>query len=210
MLPGPGRLRWRAVYQVGLLAGFMAAWLVLGGAARAGASGMEVAGVRFPAQMQVAGRSLVLNGAGLRRILFMKVYAVGLYLPARSHMPAAILDRDGPRSMRVSLLREVSTEDNVDALLDGLNDNNSSTEMAAIQGEVTQFLSLLKTLHTVPEGTLIHMDYLPGTGTRLSVNGVPLGTIPGSAFNRALLKIWLGEDPIQTSLKHALLGLERG
>lgn len=209
-ISGPVGVRRLPASLAGFLSVILTACLALGAPAWAVQAGVEVAGVRFPAQAQVAGNPLVLNGAGLRRILLMKIYAVGLYLPARMQTPSAILGRDGPRSMRVSLLRDVSTDENVDALLDGLVDNNSPAEMAAIQGEVAQFFRLLKKMHTVPEGTVIQMDYLPGEGTHLSVNGVRQGTIPGSAFNRALLKIWLGEDPIQTGLKQALLGLDQG
>lgn len=64
-------------------------------------------------------------------------------------------------------------------------------------------------MHEVPEGTRITLDYLPATGTRLTIAGRVLGTIPGERFNRAILKIWLGDRPIQLSLKQALLGLSR-
>ena len=49
-------------------------------------------------------------------------------------------------------------------------------------------------------------DYLPGTGTQISLNGRLLGTIAGVDFNRALLRIWLGNVPVQADLKKAMLG----
>ena len=53
---------------------------------------------------------------------------------------------------------------------------------------------------------VINIDYLPGTGTQISLNGRSLGTIAGVDFNRALLKIWLGNVPVQADLKKAMLG----
>jgi hypothetical protein len=60
---------------------------------------------------------------------------------------------------------------------------------------------------TLRKGSVVVLDYLPGDGTRIALNRRHLDNIPGAAFNRALLKIWLGEQPTQASLKRALLGL---
>ena len=44
-------------------------------------------------------------------------------------------------------------------------------------------------------------------GTRMTVEGKPAGApIPGDDFYRALLRIWLGENPVQADLTKALLG----
>ena len=56
--------------------------------------------------------------------------------------------------------------------------------------------------------TLTRID--PGTvvpGTRLAIGGKQLGKdIPGEDFYNALLRIWIGDKPIQDNLKEALLG----
>lgn len=179
---------------------------VLGSPAQASRPTTDVAGVRVVGHVSVAGQNLVLNGAGLRRILFLKVYVAALYLPQRQHDSHAILERDIPRSLRVTLLRDLSTEQNIEALKGGLVANNSPADLDAIQPEVAQFLSFLKGEHEVPAGTVIRLDYVPGMGTQVRVNDSVLGTVPGTAFNRALLKVWLGEEPVQVSLKNALLG----
>lgn len=166
----------------------------------------EVAGVRVSGHISLAGQNLVLNGAGLRRILFLKVYVAALYLPERQHDTRSILDRDIPRSLRVTLLRDLNTEQNIAALKGGLVDNNSPGELDAVQQEVAQFLAFLKGVQEVPAGTVIHLDYVPGEGTRVRVNDRSLGTVLGQAFNRALLRVWLGDEPVQASLKQDLLG----
>ena len=60
---------------------------MLGGAAlmsSAGARAVELAGVQFPQQVNVAGKPLQLNGAGVRYKAVFKVYAAGLYVPAKT------------------------------------------------------------------------------------------------------------------------------
>ena len=57
------------------------------------------------------------------------------------------------------------------------------------------------------KGMRITLDWVPAAGTQLTVDGKPSGApIPGEDFYRALLKIWLGEHPVQDDLKKALLG----
>jgi hypothetical protein len=166
----------------------------------------SVAGVATPVVLEDA--RLHLNGAGVRRLLGFKVYVAALYLPSPEQDAAQVLARDIPRRLVVTLLRDTTTDQNIDALRDGLTDNNSPAELEALQGEIARFMALIRQVHEVPEGTVIQVDYQPGRGTRLSIGGRDLGVIPGARFNRALLRIWLGDKPIQASLKNALLGRE--
>ena len=53
---------------------------------------------------------------------------------------------------------------------------------------------------------MIYLDYIPGTGTRVTVNGEQKGVIAGKDFNSAMLDIWLGENPASSKLKKAMLG----
>ena len=45
-----------------------------------------VAGVKFDDSVRVNGQTLVLNGAGVRKKLFIKVYAGALYLPTNQRI----------------------------------------------------------------------------------------------------------------------------
>jgi long-chain acyl-CoA synthetase len=55
-------------------------------------------------------------------------------------------------------------------------------------------------------GQVIWIDYTPEEGTKVSLDGMAKGTVTGQAFNRALMRVWLGDKPVQESLKKALLG----
>ncbi len=52
------------------------------------------------------------------------------------------------------------------------------------------------------------LDYAPSSnGTTLFVDGKPAGpSMSGEEFFRTLMRIWLGENPVQADLKEALLG----
>jgi len=163
-------------------------------------------GTVLPRQVVMNDATLTLNGAGQRSILGFGLYVAALYLPAPVHDAGAVLDNDGPRRLEITLLRDFSTEHQLDALRGGLDANNSKAELATIEADVERFLGLIRDLREVHAGEVMLLDYHPSVGTVIRVGDRELGVIPGARFNRDLLKIWLGDDPVQPSLKRALLG----
>ena len=173
--------------------------------ATAVAQSLQVAGIEIAEQVSLDGQKLLLNGSGVRKLFGFRVYVAALYLPSPARSASRVLERDQPRRLQITLLRDTSTEQNLDALKEGLIDNNSEAEMEALRPEVNRFFASIQQVQAVPAGTVILIDYLPGKGTQSRIGKQELGLIPGARFNRALLKIWLGDKPIQTSLKQALL-----
>jgi long-chain acyl-CoA synthetase len=164
----------------------------------------EVGGVSIADKASVGGQELVLNGAGVRTRAIFKVYVASLYVPAKATTAAAVLAH-GPRRIQMNLLRNLSGDQLVDALVDGLKDNNSEAELAAVNAQQDQMVATMKGFGEVREKDVVALDYVNG-GTVILLNGAPKATIPGDAFNAALTKVWLGEKPVQADLKKALLG----
>src|SRR5207249_2501718 len=133
-----------------------------------------------------------------------KVYVAALYLPQKQATAAGVLGQK-PRRVELVLLRDLSSEQLLEALQSGLAKNNSAAELEAIKKENEQLTSIFSSLKEAKKGSVIVLDYAEG-GTRIAVDRTDKGTIPGDAFNRALLKVWLGDEPVQADLKQALLG----
>ena len=165
---------------------------------------MEVGGVNLPDKASVGGQELVLNGAGIRTRAIFKVYVGSLYVPAKATTPQAVLAK-GPRRVQMNLLRNLSADQLVDALVDGLKDNNTETELAAVKAQQEQMVTVMKGFGDVKEKDVVSIDYFNGA-THILLNGQSKATIPGDAFNAALTKVWLGEKPVQADLKKAMLG----
>ena len=167
----------------------------------------EVAGVHLDDKATVAGQELVLNGAGLRTRLMFKVYVIGLYLPSKTDSAPTALAGSTPRRIQIVTLRELSGEQLADSLVDGLQKNLSKAEMDALAGRIDTFRKTMLGVGKAPEKTVIHLDYLPEHGTRLTVADTQRGNdIPGAEFYQALLRIWLGDQPAQADIRAALLG----
>ena len=182
-----------------------AAAIVFFGAAQA--QTLDVEGVKLEPQAQVGSTSLLLNGAGVRTKVIIKVYVAGLYVPQKVSDPAKLLAQSGARRITLSMLRNVDADTFFDALNDGLKSNHTPEQFTAMAPQVAALSANLKSLGEAKKGDVILLDYLPEAGTRVSVNGQVQGApIPGEDFYKAILRIWIGEKPVDSSLKKGLLG----
>jgi hypothetical protein len=166
----------------------------------------EVSGVKFEDKVSANGTELVLNGAGLRKKLVFKVYAMGLYLPAKADSAAAVLGAHGNKRIQIVTLRDLSAEQLAEALEKGVEDNNAAADMAKIKSRLEEFRANLLAMEKVPEKSDVRIEW-NGSATRVFLNGTQKGKdIAGEDFYLALLKIWFGDKPAQADLKDALLG----
>ncbi len=167
----------------------------------------EVAGVKVDERTSLGSGELVLNGAGLRTKAFFKIYVAGLYLAEKKTGVADVLALPGAKRVSMRMMRELSAKQLTDALDEGIRDNTPSVEQEALKDRLAELTATMNALHSAKEGDVIALDWVPGTGTRVMLNGEPRGkAIAGEDFYRALLRIWLGDNPVSGSLKKALLG----
>jgi len=178
---------------------------VLVGMFAAVALAAEVGGVRLDDKVSVGAQELVLNGAGVRTRVVFKIYVASLYLPQKATELAAVLAKS-PRRIQLNLLRTLSADQLVEALNEGLAENNTAAELAAVKSQVEALATIMKSFKEVKEKDVITLDFVDGA-TRIGLNGEAKGNIGGDAFNQALTKVWLGEKPVQADLKKSLLGV---
>lgn len=182
-----------------------AAALAFSGALRA--QTVELEGVKLEPTAQVGGTALQLNGAGVRTRAIFKVYVAGLYVPQKANSAPALLAQKGPRRMVIAMLRNVDADSFGGALNDGLRANLTEQQVAGFKSQIDALNASLKAVGEVKKGDLIHFEFTPDAGTRITVNGQPRGAaIPGEDFFAAVLRIWLGDKPVDGSLKKALVG----
>lgn len=185
-------------YMVALVAALLMAGLP------SGAQAHEVAGVQVPEVANVGGKQLVLNGAGVRKKFFIKVYVGALYLTKNLKTVEAVLADTGPKRVSMQFIyKKVSAKSMTSGWTEGFENNLSQTEVAPLHERLKRFNSMFTDLHA---GDIVRLDYIPGEGTRVFINGGShRGTIKGADFNRALLKVWLGKSPVDKGLKAAML-----
>ena len=181
-------------------------WLVLLGLSFSPQTDARViAGVDLPETLQLTTEStpLLLNGAGIRKKFFFKIYVAGLYLPQPQTSSAAVLNLPGPKRVRMHFLyKQVEKDKLISGWQEGFANNLDSNRFKQLAPRLTQFNQLMRSMR---RGDVIDLDYLPEGGTQVRFNGELQGHIEGADFYAALLQVWLGENPADSDLKMALL-----
>ena len=191
-----------------LMARLLAALVVTVAAMSAHAQMVEIEGVKLEPTAQVGGTALQLNGAGLRTRAIFKVYVAGLYVSQKSADASALLAQKGPRRISITMLRNVDADSFSGALNDGLRANHTEAQVAALKSQIDTLNANLKAVGEAKKGDVIHFEYLPESGTRVTVNGQARGAaIPGEEFFTAVMRVWIGDKPVDGDLKR---GLTRG
>lgn len=163
----------------------------------------EVAGVNLPDLVTVGNAPLKLNGAGVRTRFFIKVYVGALYLNEPQTTAAAALAAPAPKSVRMHVLYdEISAAKLIDAWNEGFRANTGEAERAALQPRIDAFNALFP---AVKKGDVVRLDLI-GDTTEVWINQERKGTVAGPDFQQALLKVWLGDKPVDAGLKRGMLG----
>ena len=184
--------------------------VLLAGLALAGvnARAAEVEGVRVDEQATVGGQTLVLNGAGVRtKLAFIKLYVGALYLPAKKTVAEDIIKETGAKRIVMHvLIDELTAKDLTASLNNAIAANHIPAEIALIESRLRDLNRMMSTVAVLKKGNTVMLDYVPNTGTRITINGEEKLLIKGEDFYQAMLRIWLGNKPVDGTLRRAMLG----
>ncbi len=161
-------------------------------------------GVVYAESKAVSGKTLTLNGMGIREATVLKVdvYVAGLYLENRSNDGAAIAKSEQTKQMVLTLVRDVDAKDMNEAIESGFK-KAAGGGHAAMAPKVEQFK---KAMPDLKEKDVIEFTYVPTKGLSVKVNGKQRTQIAGADFATAFFLIWLGNSPPNPDLKKGLLG----
>jgi hypothetical protein len=163
----------------------------------------EISGVKLPDQVTVGGKSLKLNGAGLRQATILKInaYAAGLYLENSSHDGEGIANSDQLKSIHMVFMRDVSAKQMSDAFQEGF-DKNCVAGCAELKPHISKLQGLLKDMK---KGEAMAYHFL-SDGVEVMIRGQKVGKLGDKAFSHQLIRCWIGKNPPNAELKDGLLG----
>lgn len=171
---------------------------------------IDVSGVKYDTAAQVGGKQLVLNGAGIRYKVVIKVYTAGLYLTEKISDPDAVLANPGAKRLHIVALRDIDGNDLGKLFTKGMEANAPREEFVKSINGVLKIAEHFAAKKELSKGESFSVDYIPGVGSQVLINGKLAGDpIKEPEFFTALMRIWLGKSPADDSLKEAMLGIER-
>lgn len=163
----------------------------------------------IPETLEYKGETLVLNGSGVRRILFMTPYEAGLYLKYFDNSTFAVMHAEEPMAIRLHITVPSHRPIMIRSLYNGMRDAVDSLggNFSVLENRIEKLVSFFP--DELLQGDMYDFYYIPGEGIHTLKNGRNLGTISGSDFKAAFFGIWLNDKaPVDKSLKQALLGGE--
>jgi hypothetical protein len=171
------------------------------------AAPVDISGVKLADPIDLASARLQLNGAGIRYKAVFKVYVAALYLDKKAATPEDVYATSGPKRMSLTLLREIDSNELGKSFTKAFEENAPKTEMSRLIPGLLKMSQVFSDQKKMLAGETVTIDWIPGTGTVLSVKGKPQGEpIKEVEFYNAMMRIWLGPKPADWKLKDELLG----
>jgi Chalcone isomerase-like len=171
------------------------------------ASQVQYQGQAFDKTVQLAGVPLRLNGLGVRQVAWFKGYLVALYLPQEARTAAQVQALAGPKRLQLRILHEVPAVEFSKAVRKGIGRNATPEQAAALQARTDRLVQSIDALGKVRKDDVVNLDFAPGQGLTLSVNGTPRGEpMAGDDFYAALLRSFVGDVPYDDKMRDGLLG----
>ncbi len=164
----------------------------------------KVAGVTLPNSENFQGKTVSLNGAGVREKLWIDLYAGGLYLTNKSSDAKSIIAANDVMSIKLHIVSKLITSDKMIEAVDEGFENATNGNTQAISGKIATFKSFF--MDEIVKNDVFDIVYLPSKGVVVYKNDKELGTIEGMDFKKALFGIWLSNKPADDDLKEAMLG----
>jgi Chalcone isomerase-like len=171
------------------------------------AATVDMAGVKIEDTAEFRGNKLQLNGAGIRYKAIFKVYVAALYLGKKAATADDALQAPGPKRISITMLRDIDASELGRLFTHGVEDNITRAEFVKIVPDLIRMGQLFADQKKLRVGDNFVIDWVPASGTTISVKGVAQGEpFQEPVFFTALLRIWLGKSPADLKLKEALLG----
>ena len=168
---------------------------------------VTVADVKYEPTQTLGDSTVQLNGAGVRYKAVFKVYTAGLYLEKKASTPQEVASQRGPKRLSITMLREIDSTELGKLFSRGMEDNMDRAACSRIVPGVLRMSQIFSDHKKLQAGDQFMIDWIPGTGTVITVKGKVQGEpFKEPEFFNALLGIWLGNLPADFKLKDALLG----
>ena len=171
------------------------------------AATVDVGGIKLEDNTDLQGSKLQLNGAGVRYKAIFKVYAAGLYMGKKAATPEEAYAVPGPKRISITMLRDIDSNELGKAFTKGFEENAPKGEFSKLIPGLVRMGQVFADQKKLVAGDNFTIDYIPGTGTVVTVKGKPQGEpFKEPEFFIALMRIWLGPSPADFKLKDSLLG----
>jgi hypothetical protein len=163
--------------------------------------------VEFPEEMSISGKTLALNGAGLRAKKVMgftvNVYVGGLYLTKKSKDAKAIIESADPKVLDMKFMRSLGKSTLREAWEEAFK-NNCKPNCDQAKEQLKQFNDLMVDVNDQSKMKLTFDK--DSVAVDITGKNKSSGKVSGEPFRKAIMAVFIGEQPPTEDFKKALLG----
>ena len=180
-------------------------FLTIGLFSTSGQAQITVNNVKIPATVKGESSTLNLNGAGVRKKAFFKVYVLSLYVKNKTKVSSVALNDNIEKLFNLEITSKMVNSKNMEEAIREGFDKSLNGDIGALSNEIDHFIEIFKH-EDIKVGDVYTLHYIPEIGIKSYKNGKLLATVNAQGFSKALFGIWLGANPADSDLKEALLG----
>ncbi len=142
------------------------------------AQSVNTSGVKYEEATDLRGSKLQLNGAGTRYRGPFKVYTAGMYLSKKAGTPDEAFATPGAKRISITMLREIDSAELGKLFTRSVEDNMDKAAFSKLIPGRVRMSQIFTDWKKLAPGDSFTIDWIPGTGTVISVKGVAQGDTP--------------------------------
>lgn len=168
---------------------------------------IEVSDINYKSKVIFEGKTYTLNGVGIREKFFLDIYTIGLYLNSKNISGEAILNSGEDKLVRIVVVSSLVTAERFNKGMDEGFEKSTDDNISPIKSEIAKLKKGFGNDFNVGDEFDV---YFSSTGeTKIYKSGTLSVIIPSNKiFQKALLGMWIGKEPVTKSLKEELLGID--
>ncbi|MDP6908659.1 MAG: chalcone isomerase family protein, partial [Flavobacteriales bacterium] len=128
---------------------------------------VTINGVTLPASIKAGESTVNLNGGGIRKKLFFKLYVGGLYLESKNSDADKIISADAPMAVKLQITSGMISSENMSEAINEGFEKSAGSKLASLKSKIEKFVDTFKKSEIV-EGNVFDIVYVPGTGVLTS------------------------------------------
>lgn len=165
------------------------------------ASAKEVAGISIPEKFQIIDKELILNGSGIRKKFFIKVYVGSLYTETKINSIDELYMDNFNGVIKMSILyKKIEAKKLKSAYIEGFEANTPSyINEIALKDFINAFNFDAK------RGDIIDIIFTNGDTVTVKFNNAEKIVITSEKLVRAVLKVYFGKKPADKGMKKGML-----
>ena len=157
-------------------------------------------------QIKVYDHKLTRRCSGYRTKMFVKVYELTLYTEKQYENTNDIFNTNDGFLIEMKFLMNIPNEKIKQNMLYGFHNNTSENGLLLINDDINIFLAIFDNVIINSNDQLcINYDSVHINIRLTTNNGIKTVTINNHHFKNSLLRIWLGNKPVDKNLKNTII-----